>query len=62
MALVRSSEEDHPHFGSTFGGVDEAGAQLLNSAIAKGMGTTTQVHGVGDGAPWIAAQMKTQFA
>ncbi|MEM9017302.1 MAG: hypothetical protein AAGC68_09825, partial [Verrucomicrobiota bacterium] len=41
------SGEDHPHFGSTFGGVDEAGTQLLNSAIAKGMGTTTQVHGVG---------------
>ena len=61
LALVRSSEEEYPHFGSTFGGVDEAGAQLLNSAISKGLGTNTQVHAVGDGAPWIAHQVEAQF-
>ena len=61
LALVRSSDEEHPHFGSTFGGVDEAGAQLLNSAIAKGLGANTQVHAVGDGAPWIAHQVEAKF-
>lgn len=61
LALVRASDETHPHFGSTFGGVDEAGAQLLNSAIAKGLGANTQVHAVGDGAPWIAHQVEAQF-
>lgn len=61
LALVRSSDEERPHFGSTFGGVDEAGAQLLNSAIAKGLGANTQVHAVGDGAPWIAHQVEAQF-
>jgi len=61
LALVRSSDEEHPHFGSTFGGVDEAGAQLLNSAVAKGLGVNTQVHGVGDGAPWIAHQVEANF-
>ena len=61
LALVRSSDEEHPHFGSTFGGVDEAGAQLLNSAIAKGLGANTQVHAVGDGAPWLAHQVETRF-
>ena len=61
LALVRSSEEDHPHFGTTFGSVDEAGAQLLNSAIAKGMGAHSQVHAMGDGAPWIAHQVEGQF-
>jgi hypothetical protein len=62
LALVRSSEEDHPHFGTTFGDVHQAGAQLLNSAIAKGLGTQTQIHGMGDGAPWIANQVEVQFA
>lgn len=61
LALVRSSDEEHPHFGSTFGGVDEAGAQLLNSAIAKGLGANTQVHAVGDGAPWLAHQVEARF-
>ena len=61
LALVRSNEKEPPHFGSTFGGVDEAGAQLLKSAIAKGLGTNTQVHAVGDGAPWIAHQVEAQF-
>lgn len=61
LALVRTSDEEHPHFGSTFGGVDEAGAQLLNSAVARGLGSNTQVHGVGDGAPWIAHQVEANF-
>lgn len=61
LALVRASDEEQPHFGSTFGGVNEAGAQLLNSAIAKGLGVNTQVHAVGDGALWIANQVEAQF-
>lgn len=61
LALVRSSDEEHPHFGTTFGNVDEAGAQLRNSAIAKGLGANTKIHGMGDGAPWIAHQVEAQF-
>ena len=61
LTLVRTSESPQPHFGTTLGGVDEAGAQLLNSAIVMGMGCDTHIHGVGDGAPWIALQFKTQF-
>ena len=61
LILVRPSEHRQPHFGTTFGGVDEAGAQLLNSAIVMGMGSQTHIHGVGDGAPWIALQFEKQF-
>ncbi|MEM1370468.1 MAG: ISKra4 family transposase [Cyanobacteria bacterium P01_H01_bin.15] len=61
LSLVRPSDSKQPHFGTTFGSVDEAGAQLLNSAIIMGMGCKTQIHGVGDGAPWIALQFDTQF-
>ena len=51
-----------PKFDATFGGsVDDAGFALLNCAVAAGFGTQTQVHGVGDGAPWIACQTKAKF-
>lgn len=61
LGLARSPEQLIPIFGSTFGSVDEAGAQLLHSAIRAGLGVETFVHGVGDGAPWIASQMNTRF-
>jgi len=61
LGFARSAEQPLPIFGSTFGSVDDAGAQLLHSAIRAGLGVETFVHGVGDGAPWIAAQMETRF-
>jgi hypothetical protein len=61
LGLARSPEQTVPIFGSTFGSVDEAGAQLLHSAIRAGLGVETFVHGVGDGAPWIASQMNARF-
>ena len=60
MAHVQGSVT--PKFDATFGGsVDDAGFALLNCAVAAGFGTQTQVHGVGDGAPWIACQTKAKF-
>jgi Uncharacterised protein family (UPF0236) len=50
-----------PVFAVTLGTVEEAGAQLLHSAIRAGLGAETFIHGVGDGALWIAAQMKDIF-
>ena len=61
LALTRSAEEFHPRFGATFGTVEDAGDQLLDCAIAAGLGTNTQVHAVGDGAPWIANQVDAMF-
>jgi hypothetical protein len=61
LGFTRSPKQILPIFGSTFGGVEEAGAQLLHSAIRAGLGVDTFVHGVGDGAPWLAMQMEVHF-
>lgn len=61
LALARSSEEFQPKFGATFGTPDDAGDQLLDCAIAAGMGANTHVHAVGDGAEWIANQVRALF-
>ena len=46
-----------PRVGATMGSVDEAGDQLWECALAAGFGDQTQVHGLGDGAPWIIDQI-----
>ncbi|MGK5095396.1 UPF0236 family protein [Deltaproteobacteria bacterium TL4] len=35
--------------------------EWLNVGIEMGFGEDTKVHGIGDGAPWIANQLKLQF-
>lgn len=61
LALARTPEQTNPVFGATLGTVDAAGEQLVASAIRVGVGQQTYVHGVGDGAPWIAEQVAQQF-
>jgi len=49
-------------FGVSFQrGPGASGQQWLRCAIRAGLGRTTQVHGVGDGAVWIIHQMEEQF-
>jgi len=49
-------------FGGTLqGDVDTAGQCLFDCAVQAGFGTTTSIHGVGDGAHWIADQVEKQF-
>jgi len=49
-------------FGGTLqGGVDTAGQSLFDCAVQAGFGTGTLIHGVGDGAPWIADQVEKKF-
>ncbi len=50
LAFARTPEQQYPVFGTTLGSTDEAGEQLVNSAIRVGVGQQTYVHGVGDGA------------
>jgi Uncharacterised protein family (UPF0236) len=64
LCLAHEPGSVTPVFGATLaalGGPDEAGAQLLNCAIRAGAGTDTKVHGVGDGAVWIADQVEEKF-
>ena len=61
LAFARMAAEGTPVFGATLGSTDEAGEQLVASAIRVGVGQQTYVHGVGDGAPWIAEQIAQRF-
>jgi hypothetical protein len=62
LALVHAQGSVTPKFAATFGrSVEASGHALLSCAIAAGFGTNTQLHGVGDGAPWIAEQFTATF-
>ena len=61
LCLARDSGSSQPTFGVTLGSVDAAVKQLADIAIRAGLGSETLVHGVGDGAPWIANQVKRMF-
>ena len=50
-----------PVFEATSGTPDDVGQQLLICANQVGYGTKTQIHGVGDGAKWIAEQIENTF-
>ena len=51
-----------PAYGGTFSGdVSEAGKHLFHCARQAGLGKSTEVHAVGDGATWIAHQVEEQF-
>jgi hypothetical protein len=62
LALSHQQDSVTPVYAATMGDVREAGKQLRFSAEAVGLDDKTKVHGVGDGAPWIAIQFEEQFA
>lgn len=61
LSLVRRSTEVEPMFAVTLGDAATTGIALKRLAMAAGLNRHTRVHGVGDGAPWIAEQMELQF-
>jgi Uncharacterised protein family (UPF0236) len=62
LVMVHAHGSVTPKFAATFGGsVEESGHALRSCAVAAGFGTKTQVHGVGDGAVWIAEQFDVTF-
>ncbi|MFO1434702.1 MAG: ISKra4 family transposase [Candidatus Competibacteraceae bacterium] len=51
-----------PRFGGNFaGGVEESGRQWWRCAAKAGFGPGSQLHAVGDGAPWIVNQVEMHF-
>lgn len=50
-----------PVFEATSGSPEDVGQQLLSCANQVGYGQKTQIHGVGDGARWIAEQVENVF-
>lgn len=48
-------------FRATLGSPDQLGDKWLSSAVAAGLGASTEVHCLGDGAPWIKDQVDRVF-
>ncbi len=61
LAHVQGSKET-TCAATLLGDVHTAGKQLRACAKRAGFGKGHRVHGVGDGAPWIASQIKEHFA
>ena len=62
VSLAHAQGSTELVFGATLlGDVDTAGRQLRACAKRAGFGKGHRVHGVGDGAPWIANQMRQRF-
>ncbi len=62
VSLAHAQGSTQMSYGATLlGDVDTAGRQLRACAKRAGFGKGHRVHGVGDGAPWIAAQVKQRF-
>ena len=62
LNLVHPKGSVTPVFGGNFaGGVEESGRQWRRCAAKAGFGPGSQLHAVGDGAPWIANQVEMQF-
>lgn len=61
LCMVREPGRVAGRFGATMGGAEEAGKRLLTAALLEGMGSSTRMHCVGDGAVWIAEQVEKCF-
>ena len=49
------------NYAATMKSVEEAGQQLAGCAVQVGAGSETNIHCVGDGAPWIFNQVEDKF-
>lgn len=56
LMAARDETSAQTHYAATMGGVEAAGDLWENAVRAAGRGLNTHVHGLGDGAVWIAAQ------
>lgn len=61
LAMAYEDGSLSPVFGATMGDPDEAGDRLAHCAVCAGVGLSTEVHCVGDGAAWIANQVDRVF-
>ena len=61
LSLVREPESVSPVFAVTLEGPEAAGRELGQLAALSGLKPKSRVHGLGDGAPWIAEQMDIQL-
>lgn len=61
LCCARDHDKAQGVYGATFGTVSLTGLLWREVADAAGLGEGTQVHGLGDGAPWILGTFEDQF-
>ena len=61
LSLARSADKVSGRYAATLGGPAQAGAQFVDCVIRAGGGRATKLHCVGDGAKWIANQIKERL-
>ncbi|MCF6314346.1 MAG: UPF0236 family protein [Verrucomicrobiales bacterium] len=61
VCSTRDPSKADARYGVSFGGVLEAGLMMRMNCEQEGMDENTYIHGVGDGASWIADQFEKQF-
>ena len=61
LIFARGHDKVHRFYAGGIGTAEEAGQRMLECAILAGMKDGTYIHALGDGAPWIAEQVKLKF-
>ena len=61
LSVVAALGRREGQYGAVLGSPQRVGEQMLALAVRSGYGDNTWVHGVGDGAPWIAQQVAAVF-
>jgi hypothetical protein len=61
VCTTRDTTRAEARFGVCLGGVFETGLMMEQTCRQAGMDDQTHIHGVGDGAPWIAEQYEKRF-
>jgi len=61
LTLAHEKGSTTPVFSATFKDVETTGSHIAHCIYRVGVNDDTQIHCVGDGAPWIAHQIEEQF-
>ena len=61
LSVVEIPGDGERRYAAALGSPQRIGEQMFALALQSGYGENTRVHGVGDGAPWIAQQLAAVF-
>jgi hypothetical protein len=61
LSFARGKDKINRFYAGGIGTAEEAGQKMLECAVLAGMKEESYIHAIGDGAPWIAEQVKLKF-